>query len=58
MPLDPQAKAVMDQVAALGFPAVHTVSPPIDLRPDPILYRLVNRGDRIRTCDLLTPRRI
>ena len=27
MPLDPQAKAVMDQVAALGFPAVHTVSP-------------------------------
>ena len=27
MPLDPQAKAVMDQVAALGFPAAHTVSP-------------------------------
>ena len=27
MPLDPQAKAVMDQVATLGFPAAHTVSP-------------------------------
>ena len=27
MPLDPQAKAVMDQVAALGFPMAHTVSP-------------------------------
>ncbi|MCH8744610.1 MAG: alpha/beta hydrolase [Chloroflexi bacterium] len=27
MPLDPQAQAVMDQVAALGFPQAHTVSP-------------------------------
>lgn len=27
MPLDPQAQAVMDQVAALGFPPAHTVSP-------------------------------
>jgi acetyl esterase len=27
MPLDPQAKAVMEQVAALGFPPAHTVSP-------------------------------
>lgn len=27
MPLDPQAKAVMDQLAALGFPPNHTVSP-------------------------------
>ncbi len=27
MPLDPQAQAVMDAVAALGFPANHTVSP-------------------------------
>jgi acetyl esterase len=27
MPLDPQAQAVMDQVAALGFPPNHTVSP-------------------------------
>ena len=27
MPLDPQAKAVIDQGAALGFPAAHTVSP-------------------------------
>ena len=27
MPLDPQAQAVMDQAAALGFPANHTVSP-------------------------------
>jgi acetyl esterase len=27
MPLDPQAKAVMEQLAALGFPPAHTVSP-------------------------------
>jgi len=27
MPLDPQARAVMDQVAALGLPPAHTVSP-------------------------------
>jgi acetyl esterase len=27
MPLDPQAQAVMEQVAALGFPPVHQVSP-------------------------------
>ena len=27
MPLDPQARAVMDQVAALGLPPTHTVSP-------------------------------
>ena len=27
MPLDPQAKHVMEQLAALGFPPVHTVSP-------------------------------
>jgi acetyl esterase len=27
MPLDPQAQAVMQQVAALGFPPVHQVSP-------------------------------
>ncbi|HEU0022372.1 MAG TPA: alpha/beta hydrolase [Dehalococcoidia bacterium] len=27
MPLDPQVQAVMEQVAALGFPPVHTVSP-------------------------------
>jgi len=27
MPLDPQAQAVMDQMAALGFPATHTLSP-------------------------------
>ena len=27
MPLDPQAQAVMDQVASLGFPPAHTVSP-------------------------------
>ncbi len=27
MPLDPQAQAVMDQAAALGFPPSHTVSP-------------------------------
>ncbi len=27
MPLDPQAQAVMDQAAALGFPPAHTVSP-------------------------------
>ena len=26
MPLDPQAKAVIDQIAALGLPAAHTVS--------------------------------
>lgn len=27
MPLDPQVKAVMEQLAALGFPPAHTVSP-------------------------------
>jgi acetyl esterase len=27
MPLDPQAKAVMEQLVALGFPPAHTVSP-------------------------------
>lgn len=27
MPLDPQVQAVMEQVAALGFPPAHTVSP-------------------------------
>src|SRR5262249_56479452 len=27
MPLDPQAKQVMEQLAALGFPPPHTVSP-------------------------------
>ena len=27
MPLDPQARAVMDQVAALGLPPAHTVTP-------------------------------
>lgn len=27
MPLDPQAQAVMEQAAALGFPPAHTVSP-------------------------------
>ena len=27
MPLDPQAKHVMEQLAALGFPPPHTVSP-------------------------------
>ena len=27
MPLDPQAKQVIEQLAALGFPAPHTVSP-------------------------------
>ena len=27
MPLDPQVIKVMEQVAALGFPAAHTVSP-------------------------------
>ena len=27
----------------------------VDLRPDPVLYRLVSRGDWIRTSDLLTP---
>jgi len=27
MPLDPQVQAVMEQVAALGFPPTHTVSP-------------------------------
>ena len=27
MPLDPQARAVMEQAAALGLPPAHTVTP-------------------------------